>query len=204
MKHLMSSLPESHYARIVDGRVVQIIPIQGPPVDQRGFPPDFLASLVDVTGNIPAIGDIATPAGAGWTFAAPVAPAPDLGAAKSHQLAALRAACAMAIVQGFTSDALGTPHAYPYKQADQANLLRAITSSLVPGLSEDWSAPIWCVSPAGEWVHQPHDAHAVQAVGAAADAYVLACQTRLASLTQEVGAATSIESVHAIAWTPPA
>lgn len=110
MKRLMSSLPESHYARIVDGRVVQIIPIQGPPVGQRGFPPDFLASLVDVTGNIPAIGDIATPAGGGWTFATPAAPAPDLGAAKSHQMAALRAACAMAIVQGFTSDALGTPH----------------------------------------------------------------------------------------------
>lgn len=202
VKHLAIAVPEFHYARIVDGRVAQIIPIKGPPVDQRGFAPDFLASLVEVTGDIPSVGDMATQIGTRWAFAAATASAEDLGTAKSHQQAALRASCAAAIIRGFDSDALGTLHAYPFKATDQTNLMRVVTLSLVPGLSDDWTVPIWCATGAGEWVHQPHTANQVQEVGSAADAHVLACQTRLAVLVQTVGDATSIEAVHTIDWTP--
>ena len=116
------------------------------------------------------------------------------------QVTALSAACAAEIVGGYTSSALGSVHTYPAKPTDQINMLGSVTASLLPGLAADWTTPFWCADAKGVWSFQMHSAAQIQQVGADGKAAVATAQTKLATLSAEVMAATTADAVNAIAW----
>ncbi|WP_332129931.1 hypothetical protein [Azorhizobium caulinodans] len=123
-----------------------------------------------------------------------------LAAMKADQSAKLYEACAAAIVAGFTSDALGTAHDYPSTQVDQINLSGSVMASLLPGNASNWTTAFWCRDEAGAWGFRAHSAAEIQQVGRDGKAHVLACQTKLGALNQQIAAATTAEAVSAATW----
>ena len=121
----------------------------------------------------------------------------DVQAAK---IAFLTASCAAQIVGGYQSSALGSVHTYPGKPTDQINMLGSVTASLLPGLATDWQTPFWCADEAGAWSFQMHTAAQIQAAGADGKAAVATAQTKLATLSAQVAAATSPEDLTTIVW----
>ncbi len=126
--------------------------------------------------------------------------AASLSAAKAAKAVELYAACAAAIIGGFSSAALGAAYAYPSTVTDQINLMGSVTASLLPGLEDQWATPFWCQDGAGEWAFRDHTAAQIQAAGADGKAWVVACQTRLDALAQQVAAATDAQALAAITW----
>lgn len=123
-----------------------------------------------------------------------------LVALKADQSAKLYAACAAEIISGFSSDALGAAHEYPSTQVDQINLSGSVMASLLPGNASDWTTAFWCRDEAGVWGFRAHSAAEIQQVGRDAKTHVLACQTKLGALNQQIAAATTAEAVSAATW----
>ncbi|CAJ0809235.1 hypothetical protein [Ralstonia flaminis] len=109
----------------------------------------------------------------------------------------VNAACANALVGGFTSSALGGAHAYPSQDDDQRNLQNAVSAAAIA--PSNWTTPIWCASN-DAWSFAPHTAAQVQQVNADWLAYRVAAQQKYAGLIAKINAATSIEEVQAIDW----
>ena len=122
-----------------------------------------------------------------------------LDVARAARTRELYAACERRITGGFSSSALGTPHAYPSTMVDQINLMGSVSASLLPDRPADWTTPFWCASD-GAWAFRPHDAAQIQAAGADCKAHVAACQTLLAALNLQVQGASSVAAVEAITW----
>lgn len=134
-----------------------------------------------------------------WTQTWAQVPTP-LFMAQATQSATLNAACANAIVSGFTSSALGSVHTYPSKTTDQLNLTASYASSLAPNLPTDWATPFWCADSSGKWAWVNHTASQIQQVGSDGKAAVLAYQSQNAALQTQVNAATTVDAVAAIVW----
>lgn len=132
------------------------------------------------------------------------APAPTaadlLAQAKQVQSASIAASCAVAIVAGFTSTALGKPYLYPSKQTDQSNLSANVMSSLLPGNAKDWTTPQMCCDASGEWAARSHGAAQIQQVGVDGKAAIQACLTKKRGLQDAIEAATDVSAVEAIRW----
>jgi hypothetical protein len=126
--------------------------------------------------------------------------APTFGEIQTDQITALTAACAAEIIGGYTSSALGSVHTYPAKPTDQINMLGSVTASLLPGISNDWTTPFWCADDKGVWSFQMHTAVQIQQAGADGKTAVATAQTKLATLSAEVMAATTADAVNAIVW----
>ncbi|WP_248767760.1 hypothetical protein [Pseudomonas sp. MWU12-2345] len=135
---------------------------------------------------------------------APVAPTPAdlLVLAQTAQVQLVDAACAAAIVSGFSCDALvsGTPYTYPSKITDQANLSSSVLASLLSGTGADWSTPFWCSDEAGVWAFRSHTAAQIQAVGLCGKAAISGFISRKIVLEGNIMAAASLEAVHAVVW----
>ena len=116
---------------------------------------------------------------------------PTLAQAKSIQTGILRTACQSAITGGFSSSALGSAYTYGSGVTDQSNL------NTVAGSPSGGS--LWCES-GGTWAMKTHTQAQAQAVLGDFVAWLNACQSKLATLTAEVGAATSVSVVQAISW----
>lgn len=129
----------------------------------------------------------------------PAAPtvAQQIAAAKAAQIALLNGACQRQIIAGFSSSALGTARTYPSADADQRNLLSAVTAS--QGQAAAWATPIWCAN-AGTWSFASHTAAQVQQVNADWLAFRVAAQQKYANLIAQVNAATTVAAVQAITW----
>lgn len=129
----------------------------------------------------------------------------DVSNAQAIQSAALDAACAQAIVSGFTSSALGSPHTYPSKHTDQLNLTASYVSSLSPNLPDGWTTKFWCADSTGKWAWADHTAAQIQQVGLDGKAAVMACQDQNAKLQAQLFAdtITTVDQVAAIVWTAP-
>ena len=112
--------------------------------------------------------------------------------------AALREAARSAIVGGFTSSALGTPHTYPSNETDQANLIASVTASLYPALPADWTTPFLCANAAGVWDYRSHTAAQIQQVGSDGKAAILTKLIAKAELFKTAMQAQSIEAVEAV------
>lgn len=127
-------------------------------------------------------------------------PGPSLADLRVDQLNKISAACAAAIMAGFTSSALGTPHTYPARMTDQQNLTASVLSSIYPGLAADWTTPFWCADSAGAWAYVSHTAAQIQQVGLDAKSAILAALVRKGALESQINAATTVATVEAIAW----
>lgn len=154
----------------------------------------------DVVLDIPA-GTWSTSSGAKGTCPTTLVPytgpwpiPPTLAESQSSQIAALRTACANAIIGGFTSNALGSVYSYPSDPLSQSNM------NTIAGSPSGGS--LWCES-GGVWAMKAHTQAQAQAVLASFVAWLNACQTQLATLTAEVNAATTVSAVQAIVWAAP-
>lgn len=127
-------------------------------------------------------------------------PLHSLSEAQALKLAELDTACAAAILAGFDSDALGQSHYYPAKLTDQSNLQAAVLASLQPGLTADWTTPVWCQDVTDLWVYRDHTAAQIQQVGAAGKNAINARIARKIEREQEVAKATTLDEVNAILW----
>ncbi|UDL95517.1 hypothetical protein LGH83_04650 [Lichenihabitans sp. PAMC28606] len=127
-------------------------------------------------------------------------PPATLAQTQSSQVAALRAACSAAIVSGFTSAALGSPHTYPSDMTSQINLSGSVLASILPGLTSSWTTEFWAADSTGAWAFAPHTAAQIQQVGTDGKAAVMAAQAKLATLTGQVTAATTIPAVQMVVW----
>lgn len=124
-----------------------------------------------------------------------------LTAVQETRIAFLKGACGAAIIGGYTSSALGSPHVYPSGQTDQLNMAGSVLASLLPGLPSTWTTPFWCQDTStGAWAMVEHTASQIQQAGADGKAWVASCQQKLASLTAQVQAATTAAAVLAISW----
>jgi len=121
----------------------------------------------------------------------------------AEKMAELTAACAAAIVSGYSSSALGDVHSYPNDQIAQINMMGSVTGSLLSGLPADWTTPFWCADRAGIWQMRQHTAAQIQRAGSDGKAHVVACQQRLVALNAAVAAATTPEAVAAVVWMVP-
>ncbi len=135
-----------------------------------------------------------------------VVPAPSLtvaeslASAKSAKASELSAACAKAIVNGFTSSALGSAHIYPSDQNDQANLNANVVSSLLPNLPTNWTTPQLCCDSAGVWTYRAHSMSQIQQVGVDGKAAVLLQLAHHVDRRAALQAVTTVEAVNAIVW----
>ena len=119
---------------------------------------------------------------------------------QAAQIATLRAACGAAITGGYQSSALGAAHTYPSGMTDQINMLGSVSASVLPNLSSTWTTEFWCADTTGSWAYQAHTATQIQQAGTDGKAWATACQTKLATLSAEVMAATTYAGVVAVVW----
>ena len=126
-----------------------------------------------------------------------------LAAAKTERLAHLRACCALSIVAGFASNALGDIHTYPSSPTDQINMLgRVAQAQIDPAVV----FAHWCADANGAWVKRLHTAAQMIQVGQDGAAWVQTNSDRLSGpdgdggLIGQVQAATTIAEVNAVEW----
>jgi hypothetical protein len=120
-----------------------------------------------------------------------------LAQAKAQQATKVSTSCAAALLHGFTSPALGTPHTYPSQDDDQRNLQSAVSAAVAA--PPNWTTPIWCANN-DAWSFTAHTAAQIQQVNADWLAHRVAAQQKYADLIARINAATSIEEVQAIDW----
>jgi hypothetical protein len=124
-----------------------------------------------------------------------------LSAAQTTQVAALTKSCANAVVGDYTSSALGSDYTYPSKITDQINMMGSVTASLVPGIASTWTTAFWCAPVStGVWAYTNHTAAQIQQAGLDGKTWILACQNKLATLSSQVAAATTVAAAQAIVW----
>lgn len=124
-----------------------------------------------------------------------------LAAAQQVQLAAITAACAAAIVFGFTSSALGSPYFYPSAPTDQQNLSDAMIDAMLDSNPDRWSMLIWCAHLRdGVWQKVPHNIGHIKRLGRDAIKVRLALRALKDDLAAQINAAETIEAVQAVVW----
>lgn len=128
--------------------------------------------------------------------APPVDPAVVLANAKAAKISVLQAACAAALVAGFTSSALGAAHTYPSQKNDQDNLQSAVAASA--GQADTWTTPLWCEDQTGAWAYTAHTAAQVAQVNVDWVAFRTAAQSKYAAAVAQVNAATTTDAVAAV------
>lgn len=117
--------------------------------------------------------------------------------AQEQQTAKVSAACAAALVAGFTSSALGISCTYGSNDNDQRNLFNAALAA--QGQPSTWTTQLWCAS-SGTWSLAMHTAAQVQQVNADWLAFRMSQQQKCANLIGKITAATTVAAVQAISW----
>lgn len=124
----------------------------------------------------------------------------ELCLAQKSRSITIATACKSTIYAGFDSIALGTLHHYPAQDTDQSNLSASVLSSLLPGVDGAWMTPFWCRDAAGLWDFRMHTAVQIQQVGKDAKTTILMAMAKNKALQDQIAAATSVDSVNAVAW----
>lgn len=112
--------------------------------------------------------------------------------ARAIKSAEINAACAAAIVGGFTSSALGTPHTYDSALEDQLNLIGAVSLGV--------DLPYRCADAAGIKAFRLHTAAQLKQVAADGALVKLAALEKAATLKTQVQVAADAAAVEAVAW----
>lgn len=121
----------------------------------------------------------------------------DLAAAKTRQTAAINAACRAAIVGGFTSAALGTPHVYDSEETDQANLTGQRQRAAITGQAQLYKCQDVATGVKDWRLHAPEQLDQVFLDGAAFKETQLVKATLL---KQQIAQAQTLEEILAVVW----
>lgn len=193
------------YARVNDARdevesqfgrplAAGIGPPPPPPPVEEGINYHLLTEPIDWSGRPSDTAIMRWNGGAyGWQEAATL---DQLRAARAD---AISAACRAHIEQGFLCAALDSPHTYPAKQQDQANLIGSVTDSLLFADDPDWITPFWCADADGAWEFRLHTRAQIQQVGRAGKASILAAMQKNELLQRQILAADAAQ-LAAIVW----
>lgn len=127
-------------------------------------------------------------------------PGPSLADLRVDQLNKISAACAAAIMAGFTSSALGAEYTYPCATTDQINLNGSVTDSYRPGIPSSWSTPFVCMDSAGVWGARAHTAAQIQQAGSDCKAHVLTQLGKKWAYGAAINAAMTPADVQAVVW----
>lgn len=119
-------------------------------------------------------------------------PLDSLDDVKGRQIANINAACASAIVSGFTSSALGAAHHYTATLEDQANL----TSLVLLGVDDSFK----CTDAAGVKTSLSHTIAQLKVVLADGGAEKKRHLAKCAMLKDQIAAAADVAAVEAIVW----
>lgn len=103
----------TRHVRIEDGFVVEIIAASPFAVKDR-FHPDFIATLVEIDGDMPEIGSAAIKSGEEWTFSSPLPAVVDVAAVKAALAAQIDI---MAEVERLKYITAGVGQAMEYQQS---------------------------------------------------------------------------------------
>jgi len=128
------------------------------------------------------------------TMVAGMVPPPPLAAqlatAQAVQNNILTQACASAIVSGFSSSALGSEYQYPSDVNTQSNIDRASASG----------GYLWCAPASNAWGLVSHTQSQAAQVRTDLWSYIQTQQSKLATLRQQIAAATTVSAVQAVTW----
>lgn len=119
-------------------------------------------------------------------------PPQTLESAQATKVTEINATCAAAIVGGFASSALGTPHTYDSALEDQLNLIGAVSLGI--------DLPYRCADAAGVKEFRLHTAAQLAQVAADGAAIKLAALEKAAALKAQVQAAADEAAVEAVVW----
>ncbi len=111
---------------------------------------------------------------------------------RSSRIVEINAACAAAIVGGFTSSALGAPHTYDSALEDQLNLIGAVGLGI--------NLQYRCTDAAGVKEFRLHTAAQLKQVAADGAAIKLAALGKAATFKAQVQAAADAAAVEAVIW----
>lgn len=131
------------YAVVKSGVVTEVIK---PVKDDKGneiplalrYTADFIRTLNASDNSGVAVGW--SYSGGGFVAPAAIAPEKMLQLAMQHQLEQISNACAATISAGFVSNALGSPHTYPAKATDQANISSSVMSAFLARMGGVWQS----------------------------------------------------------------
>lgn len=122
-----------------------------------------------------------------------------LAQAQASQSAIVASECGQAILDGFTSSALGAVHTYPSSLIDQQNLMTAVTLSVLPSSTAPTS--VWCQDSNGNWAFVSHTVAQIQQLGIDWKANLDSLRSKNAQLQAQITAVTStVDAVAAIVW----
>lgn len=124
----------------------------------------------------------------------------ELEQVKLDKIQHLEVQCSKAIISGFKCDALGELYSYPAKVLDQSNLVASVLSSVLPGVSEDWTTPFWCANLDGLWEFRSHTCAQIQKVGVTGKQAIVDNLSKNEVLASQIRSAETIEQVNAITW----
>lgn len=111
---------------------------------------------------------------------------------KATKTAEINAACATAIVGGFSSSALGTAHTYDSALEDQLNLIGAVSLGV--------DLPYRCADAAGIKAFRLHTAAQLKQVAAEGALVKLTALEKAATLKAQVQAAADAAAVESVSW----
>lgn len=146
-------------------------------------------TFFDAAGNsvkIESLGDV--PANLSSTVPQAIV----LERAKIAKMAEINTACGTSITNGFTSSALGTPHAYSSTLEDQANLLSLITGVV--------GGAFTCANAVGVKARRPHTDAQLKTLLADGRAHIEPKLDRARQLKDQVQAAADSAAVEAVKW----
>ena len=133
----------------------------------------------------------------------PVSEEEKLAKAITFKTTELKAKCAIAIVSGCPSDALGKTYIYPTTQTDTQNLGNSSLAALNAKINNvtDWKTPFWTFDPdENVWAFRDHTADQIIKVGEDVKSFIVGLQTHYSELLVQVNEATSEAQVLAIQW----
>jgi len=100
---------------------------------------------------------------------------------KARKLERLKEACEAEILQGITSDALGTTHHYDCDPQEQLNIANAVQYANITGFAE-----IKCTDASGTKAFRVHTKAQVEAVFQAGATHIHQCRKRYAALIEKL------------------
>jgi len=112
--------------------------------------------------------------------------------AKLNKCAEINAACEAAIIGGFVSLALGSPHTYDSNRDDQTNLIGAHLAGV--------ARPYPCTDASGAKVVLQHTASQITQVFNDGVLFKEAHLTKAATLKAQLDAATTVADVQEVMW----
>lgn len=125
---------------------------------------------------------------------------PTLEVLREKKTNEINAACGSQIIQGFTSDALGSIKHYQGEQIDQLNLIGVVAGGIDDMFKCGTEDASFATNGIIAWAYEPHTIAQLTQVLNDGKAYKQTLLQKAYTLKAEIEAASIVDEVNAIAW----